>query len=135
MLDGFYRFTGWVTASPYLRRYGARIVVAAILFAPSIWMLSVIPPLWRDVDAVVQVAYPPGPGTILQYGPVYPFVARVPLYVGYAADCFRTGAPMPKSAFFVHPIFTDSGILCLLTSQPIHCFTRLPIAWAPRRSG
>ena len=119
MLDGFYRFTGWVTASPYLRRYGARIVVAAILFAPSIWMLSVIPPLWRDVDAVVQVAYPPGPGTILQYGPVYPFVARVPLYVGYAADCFRTGAPMPKSAFFVHPIFTDSGILCLLTSQHV----------------
>jgi len=80
-------------------------------------MLSVIPPLWRDVDAYVQLTRPPGFETILHYGPLYCFIARIPLYVGFAIDCLKAGAPVPSASFFVHPILTDSGVLALLVSQ------------------
>jgi len=82
-------------------------------------MLSVTPPLWRDVDAYAQVTLPPGPGTILQWGPLYCVVARIPLYIGYAVDCVRAGVPFPKAAFFIHPIQTDSGVFLLVLSQHV----------------
>ena len=82
-------------------------------------MLSVIPPLWKDIDAYAQVTLPPGSGTILQYGPLYCFLSRIPLYVGYAIDCVARGAPLPAPAFFIHPTLTDSGVFALLLSQHI----------------
>ena len=118
-LGKFYRFRDWTTTRPCLRRFGATTLLGGVLLAPSIWMLRVIPPLWKDVDAFVQVAHPPGPGTILQYGPLYCFVARIPLYLGYAIDCLRAGAAFPTPAFFIHPILTDSGVLLLLISQHV----------------
>ena len=113
------RFRRWISARPGLLRFGAPTVLVAALLTPSMWMLSVIPPLWRDVDAYVQVTQPPGPGTILQWGPLYCFVARIPLYFGYAIDCVRAGAPFPTPAFFIHPILTDSGVFVLLLSQHV----------------
>ena len=80
-------------------------------------MLTVIPPLWRDVDAYLQVTRPPGPETILQYGPLYCWLARIPLYIGYASDCLRAGTPLPTLSFFAHPVLSDSGVFLLLLSQ------------------
>ena len=111
------RFTTWISARPGRLKFFASFVLFGVLLAPSIWMLSVIPPLWRDIDAYVQVTQPPGPGTILQYGPLYCFIARIPLYLGHAIDCVRAGAPFPTPAFFIHPIQTDSGVFVLLLSQ------------------
>jgi hypothetical protein len=66
----------------------------------------------------------PGPGTILQYGPLYCFIARIPLYLGYVIDRVAGGASLPTPSFFVHPILTDSGVLVLLLSQHVAlCFT------------
>jgi hypothetical protein len=118
-LREFYRFRRWATARPHLRRCGGTILVVGVLLTPSIWMLSVIPPLWNGIDAYVQVTYPPGPGTILQWGPLYCFVARIPLYVGYAIDCLRARAPFPTPVFLVHPILSDSGVFVLLLSQHV----------------
>src|SRR5881397_49377 len=100
-----------------LVRLSAIILLFGVILAPSIWMLSVIPPLWRDVDAYVQLTRPPGFETILQYGPLYSFVARIPLYFGFAVDCLKAGASVPNASFFVQPILTDSGVLALLVSQ------------------
>jgi hypothetical protein len=111
------RFTTWISARPGRLKFFASFVLFGVLLTPSIWMLSVIPPLWRDVDAYVQVTQPPGLGTILQWGPLYCFAARIPLYCGYAMDCVRAGAPFPTPAFFIHPIQTDSGVFVLLLSQ------------------
>jgi hypothetical protein len=111
------RFTRWFSARPGRLKFFASFVLFVVLLTPSIWMLSVIPPLLRDVDAYVQVTQPPGPGTILQWGPLYCFAARIPLYCGYAIDCVRAGAPFPTPAFFIHPIQTDSGVFALLLSQ------------------
>ena len=95
-LQLFGRFRSWITASPRLVRFVAPAILFAVILAPSIWMLSVIPPLWRDVDAYVQLTLPPGFETILRYGPLYSFAARIPLYVGFAVDCLKAGAAGSK---------------------------------------
>lgn len=118
-LGSLHNLRSWTSRKPRLSKFGATTVLGAILLAPSIWMLSVIPPLWRDVDAYAQVTLPPGSGTILQWGPLYCFVVRIPLYFGYAIDCVRAGAPFPTPAFFIHPIETDSGVFVLLLSQHV----------------
>jgi hypothetical protein len=102
-----------------LLRLRIKIVLGAVLLAPSIWMLSVIPPLWRDHDAYIQVTYPPGIMTILHFRPLYCFVARIPLYLGYAIDCLRAGAPFPTPGFFLHPTLSDSGVYLLLLFQHV----------------
>src|SRR5207249_1053286 len=40
----------WISARPGLLRLGGASFLFAVLLTPSIWMLSVTPPLWRDVD-------------------------------------------------------------------------------------
>jgi hypothetical protein len=111
------RFRMWLLRKPGPCRFGARAVLVIVLLAPSIWMLSVIPPLWKDVDAYIQVTQPPGAATILQYGPPYCFVARVPLYLGCAIESVRAGHSLPGLGFFLHPILTDSGVFVLLLLQ------------------
>jgi hypothetical protein len=80
-------------------------------------MLIAVPPLWRDIDAYIQVTRPPGPETVLQYGPLYCFAARIPLYLGYAIDSVRAGHTLPALAFFIHPVLTDSRVFLLLLVQ------------------
>ncbi len=103
-------------ASNTRRRVGLA-VIALCLFAPSLWMLVKIPPLWKDIDAYFQVAFPPSVGPILHYGPGYSFPARLPLYAGYAFDCFRAGLPLPSWRFIAEPTLSDSGVLLLLVVQ------------------
>ena len=116
-LRAVHNLRSWTSRKPHLLGFGATTVLGAVLLTPSIWMLSAIPPLWRNVDAYFQVTQPPGPATILQWGPLYCFVARIPLYFGYAIDCVRAGASFPTPAFFIHPILTDSGVFLILLSQ------------------
>ena len=133
-LQVFSRSRMWLVARLDLLKFGAPFVLSAVLLTPSIWMLSVIPPLWRDVDAYAQVTLPPGPGTILLYSPLYCFAARVPLYLGYAIDCLREGISLPTPRFFVNPLLTDSGVFVLLLLQHLAlcCSTYYLIASASR---
>jgi hypothetical protein len=117
------RLVSWLRTRPALLGFAAAFVVVIVLLGPSIWMLRAIPPLWRDVDAYLQVTRPPGRETILQYGPTYCFVARVPLYLGQAIDCLRAGAPLPTLSFFANPVLSNSGVFFLLLSQHLSlCF-------------
>lgn len=102
-----------------LCEWGATLLLLVLLSAPSVWMLSVIPPLWKDIDAYIQVTQPPGAQTILQYGPPYCLVARIPLYIGYTLGCLRSGNPVSPVAFLLHPTLTDSGVLALVLSQHV----------------
>lgn len=98
-------------------KIAATLALLMILFARSAWMLATIPPLWKDVDAYGQVTGPPSSNTILLYGPAYCFLARIPLYIGYAYDCLRAGESPPSFAFFTQPTLTDSGVFALLLIQ------------------
>ncbi len=99
------------------RKSARSIILLIILLAPSIWMMWTIPPLWRDVDGYVQVTLPPGGTTILNYPPLYCFLARLPLYFGYVIEFLRGVVPPPSRDFLAHPVLTDSGIFALLLSQ------------------
>lgn len=92
-------------------------ILVAILFAPSVWMLKTIPPLWRDLDGYAQVTLPPSVTTILHYAPLYNFLARIPLFLGYAFYASRTGSTVPSLEFFRTPTLTDSGVYLLLFAQ------------------
>jgi hypothetical protein len=98
-------------------KIAALVAVLVIVFAPSAWMLTTIPPLWKDVDAYGQVTAPPGEATILLYGPAYCFLARIPLYLGFAYDCWRAGLAWPSLAFFLRPRLTDTGVFFLILIQ------------------
>jgi hypothetical protein len=98
-------------------KIAALLAVLVILFVPSACMLKTIPPLWKDVDAYGQVTAPPGEATILLYGPSYCFLARIPLYLGFAYDCWRAGLAWPSLSFFLQPTLTDAGVFLLILFQ------------------
>ena len=93
------------------------IVVLAILAAPSVWLLTTLPPLWRDSDAYNQLMQRPGSMTIVHFPPLYCFVARVPLYLGAIWESWRAGGTLPGASFFRTPLLTDSGIFLLVIIQ------------------
>lgn len=97
-------------------RYGKIAAVALPLLClalPSLWLLTTVPPLWRDVDAYVQLTSPPNQNTILLHGPLYCELARVPLWLGH----FATGGSVRFARFLKQPQLTDAGISILLLLQ------------------
>ena len=82
----------------------------------------VIPPLWRGLDAYVQLTHPPGLQTIVHFGPLYCFGARIPLYIGYIIECLRVGKSFPSPVFVINPTLNDSGVFLLLLSQHLALF-------------
>ncbi|MDQ6859666.1 MAG: hypothetical protein M3032_00705, partial [Verrucomicrobiota bacterium] len=93
------------------------IFAALILSAPSIWLLATIPPLWRDVDAYNQVTVSPVRTTYLGHGPLYPFVARLPLWIGAQFEAIRSGSFHAFSADLMQPRLTDPGVFLLILLQ------------------
>lgn len=99
------------------RRVAALFAISAILFAPSVWFVNTVPPLWRDIDAYTQLTKEPSTSTILGHAPLYCFAARVPLFLGYHLERMRGRAEPLTENFFVRPRLTDTGIALLLLLQ------------------
>jgi hypothetical protein len=49
-----------------------------ILVIPSLYFLVLYPPLWKDIDAVLQLTSRASAVNVLQYPPVYCFISRLP---------------------------------------------------------
>ncbi|MDQ6626652.1 MAG: hypothetical protein M3Y69_11050 [Verrucomicrobiota bacterium] len=89
-----------------------RVIVFGILLAPSIWMLARIPPLWRDLDAYIQVTRSPASAAYMGHGPLYGIFARGPLFAGAIFER-QPGEPLSLAK----PRLTDSGVALLIVTQ------------------
>lgn len=90
---------------------------AFFLSLPSLYLLLVYPPLWKDVDALGQLIWQPGWANILHYPPFYCFTGRIPFWVG---DCIRallTGQPIPAMRLFAEQHPSWLGLEALIIAQ------------------
>lgn len=101
--------------SPKVRKVFATVLPLLFLAAPSLWLMAVVPPLWRDVDAYVQAVYPPSAPTILLHGPLYCTLSRVPLWFGYLIT--GAGPAVSLGHFIKQTQLTDGGVFVLLFLQ------------------
>lgn len=85
------------------------------LFAPSLWMIATIPPLWRDVDAYNQLTLDPLVTTFWGHAPAYSYVAKVPLFLGEQVERWRGIALAGPGGGL--PQLTDTGVWLLIIAQ------------------
>jgi hypothetical protein len=85
------------------------------LFAPSVWMIATIPPLWRDSDAYLQLTLHPLVTTFWGHAPAYSYLAKVPLFLGEQVERWQgiTGAAVASGST---PL-TDTGVWLLIIIQ------------------
>ncbi|MEY2508507.1 MAG: hypothetical protein QOH01_2836 [Verrucomicrobiota bacterium] len=90
-------------------------IVFLCLLLPSIWMVITIPPLWRDLDAYVQLTENPLIVTFWGHAPAYSYVAKPFLFVGEHWERWRDS--FNQVAGSSQPRLTDTGIWLLVISQ------------------
>lgn len=90
-----------------------------VLAIPSITILATLPPLWKDIDGVIQVASEAGPTVILHFPPLYCFASRLPILAGETAAWLVAGGPLPEWNLAGKLMPTDAGVYCLLICQHI----------------
>jgi hypothetical protein len=100
------------------REWGTIFVLVLCVFAPSVWMLATLPPLWRDSDGYQQVT-----GSIVRvahngHGLLYSVFARPPLSAGYAIERLLGKTPAAEGKLPAPPL-TDTGIFLLLLLQHV----------------
>jgi hypothetical protein len=113
-MAGNWRSMGKIESSK-VRKVFATALPLVFLAAPSIWLMAVVPPLWRDADAYVQTVFPPSAPTILMHGPLYCTLSRLPLWFGYLIS--GAGPAVRLGYFIKHTQLTDTGVFALLFLQ------------------
>ncbi len=91
-------------------------VLLLVLLAPSLWMITKIPPLWRDADAYVQLTENPLVVTFWGHAPAYSYVAKPLLFAGEQWERWRSDASnrLPRSS---QPRLTDTGVWLVIICQ------------------
>jgi hypothetical protein len=84
-----------------------------VLSLPSAYLLSVYPPLWKDVDALSQLTLPADVGNIYHFPALFCFSARLIVWLG---DFFFTWRPLDLLAL-QKP--TLQGIYTLVVAQHV----------------
>jgi hypothetical protein len=110
-------------------------------------MIATVPPLWRDVDAYVQLTEHPLRVTFWGHAPAYSYVAKLPLFAGEQFERGRGQTSASRTPDSSQPRLTDTGVWLLIIGQhlalgaAVFCFIRavsqlfwvrlaLALAWA-----
>ena len=88
-----------------------------VLAVPSIWILTELPPLWKNIDSVSQVTTQFAPENILHFPPFYGVVSRALLLPGEAAAWLGAGGPAPEWNLTGKLMPTDAGLYSLIIAQ------------------
>jgi hypothetical protein len=102
--------------STMTRRRAQDLVWIAVLVLPSLYILAVLPPLWRDTDGFNEVASTFAPKGIIHWLPGYCFFGRLVMIVGGIAGSLLTGHGMPYLSIGT-PELSDIGVYFLLLVQ------------------
>lgn len=131
---------------PLALAFARNAVLVLCLLAPSAWMLTTVPPLWRDADAYVQLTENPLVVTFWGHAPAYSYAAKPLLLAGEQWERWR-GAASNRPPGSSQPGLTDTGIRLVIICQHLalaaamYCFIRaasqsfwvrlaLALAWA-----
>ena len=91
------------------------------LFAPSAWMITHVPPLWRDADGYNQVAQDPLLATYWGHAPAYCYLSRLPILLGEQLERHwmesGTQRDPPGSLQPTQTHLTDTGVWLLIIAQ------------------
>jgi hypothetical protein len=80
-------------------------------------MIATVPPLWRDVDAYIQLTQDPRLTTFWGHAPAYGYVAKIPLFLGEQWERWRGIALVaPESGVST---LTDTGVWLLIIGQHV----------------
>jgi hypothetical protein len=90
---------------------------AIILSIPSVYLLSSYAPLWKDVDALGQLALPACDLNILHFPPVYCFLGRIPFAM--ASWLAGAGGHGTVQSLFEQQVPSLMGIYLLVVIQHI----------------
>jgi hypothetical protein len=100
---------------------------ALFLSLPSLYLLLVYPPIWKDVDALGQLIWQAGWGNILHYPPLYCFTGRIPFWLGDSILALLSGQPVPGLHLFAEQHPTWLGIELLIIAQHAGLITALTL--------
>jgi hypothetical protein len=100
---------------------------ALFLSLPSLYLLLVYPPIWKDVDALGQLIWQAGWSNILHYPPLYCFTGRIPFWLGDFILALLSGQPLPALNLLgeQHPNWL--GIQLLIIAQHAGLVTALTL--------
>src|ERR1700741_4895990 len=100
---------------------------ALFLSLPSLYLLLVYPPIWKDVDALGQLIWQAGWDNILHYPPLYCFTGRIPFWLGDSILALLSGQPVPGLHLFAEQHPTWLGIELLIIAQHAGLITALTL--------
>ena len=95
------------------------------LSLPSLYLLLVYPPLWKDVDALVQLIWPAGTPNIVHFPPLYCFAGRIPFWIGDCVQAWLSRQAIPGLRLTAEQHPTWLGIESLIVTQHAALITAL----------
>ena len=103
-----------------MRRLFARetILCALGLLPGSVIVMARLPPLWRGIDGLNQIASPPGNVTLLCFPALYPFLSRLPILL---VSAWRNAGHLYSLQLGVKRwvALNDAGLLLLVAGQQL----------------
>jgi hypothetical protein len=99
-------------------------VVLLILSIPSLYVLLILPPLWRDSDGFNEIAATFAPKGIIHWLPAYCLGGRLIVFGGSIAGSLLAGHGIPNLSISNTPL-SDAGIYTLILVQ--HLFLVLSL--------